>query len=53
VDEVAKKRQHESGKVKILRLYEWMEEGLGQIERMSIILSETAEGVESWVGLLE
>jgi hypothetical protein len=53
VDEVAKQQQHQSGKVKILRLYEWMEEVLGQTEDVNIILSEIAEGVEPWIGLLE
>jgi hypothetical protein len=46
MDEVAKKRQRDGWKVKILRLQESMGEVLDQFEGVSIKLSETEKAVE-------
>jgi hypothetical protein len=51
--EVAKKQQHDCGKVKVLRLQELMGEMLDQTEGVSINSSETEEVLESWLDVLE
>jgi hypothetical protein len=53
MDKVVKKQQQDGEKAKILRLQELIWEVLGQIECVSINLSETEEAVVPWVGLLE
>lgn len=47
-----KKRQRDGEKVDLLRLHESMEEWLGQIQGVSINLSDTQEAVGQRVGLL-
>jgi hypothetical protein len=47
MEEVAKRKQYNGGKVKVLRLQELMGEVMRQIERLSFNTHETEEAVET------
>jgi hypothetical protein len=53
MDKVAKERQRDGGKKKILRLLELMAEVLVQTENVGINLSDTERVFEPWVDLWE